>query len=117
VKRNNKENVKTRKEYIVYQVVINKVVRYIGRTVSLENRIKQHISSCFTPTNKSYNKKFYQYIRLNNISKEEFESGFSIINKFKNKLKSKQYECYLILGNKFSDNTIIQNVPNISDGF
>jgi hypothetical protein len=28
-----------------------------------------------------------------------------------------QYECYLILGNKFSDNTIIQNVPNISDGF
>lgn len=64
---------------------------YIGSTINLCSRKKQHKSVCKTPENKSYNFKVYKFIR-DNGGFDNFE--FSIIKEIEinNKTELKQHE-------------------------
>ena len=114
--RNNKVN-----KYIVYKIVIEGVVRYIGRTNNIKGRTYQHkrdlkgrFNGLGTP------KKFYDNLILNYRDKglEWILDQIILIpiKDFKTKILSKRWEMFIILEYYFSDNnTLWQKVPNISD--
>ena len=90
--------------YIVYQIRIDGVVRYIGSTNNLKRRQTQH-NYLFK---KGDMKKLYQNIRLygrdNNIVLEErFKSD--------NKTEAMRYEAFLILKDYFDDRSYWQTPP------
>jgi len=102
------------KKYTVYSISIDNTIRYIGRTVNIINRSKQHKASCYNSANKEYNKEFYKYYR--NFYPIKQDIVLTPIRTFKNKAKSKRFELYLILDNYFnSKDKLYQRIPNISD--
>lgn len=92
------------KLYVVYQIKIDGVVRYIGTTNNLKRRQTQH-NYLFRKGN---TKQLYENIRLynkdNNIVLEEIYSST-------NKTEAMRYEALLILKDWFGDKTYWQTPP------
>lgn len=99
--------------YIVYKIVINDIVRYIGHTNNIPRREKEHNYSF----KKGFKKDLYNFIRAESTI-TNFD-GYIItlipIKEFKKKVDAKRYEMYLILDDYFNQKILKQKVPNISD--
>jgi predicted GIY-YIG superfamily endonuclease len=93
-------------KYHVYQIEIEGVVRYIGRTNDLHRRELEHKRGLKT----GFNKELYNHIRLE--FGEEYDGlELKLVRSFKKKVDSKRYETYLILENYFSGWTLLQSIP------
>lgn len=92
--------------YIVYKIIHNKKVIYIGRTNNLIRREKEHNKAI-----KINKRKLYQYHRDNGLE----EIKLIPIKEFNNKVESKRYEMLLILMDLFSLKLLQQNIPQIKD--
>lgn len=108
-------------KFIVYKIVIEGVVRYVGRTNNIKTRTYQHkmgLKSRFNGLGTP--KKFYDNLILNYRDKglEWILDQIILIpiKDFKTKILSKRWEMFIILTYYFSDNwSLWQKVPNISD--
>ena len=52
---------------VVYKVVYNDTIIYIGSTTNIKSRIYQHKYNCYNEKTSAYNMKIYKYIRENDI--------------------------------------------------
>ena len=93
--------------YTVYQIKIQNVVRYVGRTNNLHRRQLEHNRLIKNSKGSS----IHQYCRDNGLQAIELIP----IKVFKTKIESKRYEMYLILVDYFNRKDLIQKIPNISD--
>ena len=108
-------------KFIVYKIVIEGVVRYIGRTNNIKTRTYQHkrdLKGRFNGLGAP--KRFYDSLILNYKDRglEWILDQIILIpiKDFKTKILSKRWEMFVILEYYFSDNnTLWQKVPNISD--
>lgn len=94
--------------YLVYQIKIDGVVRYVGYTNNLKRRQTQH--NYLLKIGKK--KALYDNIRMN---KENFSIKCEAIRQFNNKVEAKRFECLMILMDHFNNKNYYQKVPNISD--
>lgn len=101
------EHMKKPTKIYLYQIIINGVIRYYGRTNNLKTREYQHNYHY----KKGKDKELYNNLRLENANYIYLEC----ISEFKNITESKRYECYLILKDYFTNKELWQKVPNISD--
>lgn len=90
--------------YIVYEIKIDNVVRYIGSTNNLKRRQTQH-NYLFKKGDKKY---LYENMRLlskdtNIVLTERFSSD--------NKIEVMRYEAFLILKDYFDDKKLWQTPP------
>ena len=97
-------------EHYVYQIKINNVVRYIGRTNDLDDREKQHNYQF----RKGTSKKLYDYIRTIDFKDDIILEPIYIA---KSKVEAKRFEMYTILWYYFEidKKQLKQNIPNIKD--
>jgi len=107
-------------KYIVYSITVNEFI-YFGHTNNPNNRITQHIYSCYSnlPKNLAYDKQFYKMVRYIYPNKDNgsiaLKRGFNLISGYNSKADAKRKEIYLILERYFSNEPIYQKIPNISD--
>ena len=98
-------------QYVVYQITINNNPVYIGRTSvdRIDQREKEHNKAFLS----RFNKPLYNYLHsINYTGVIALEPIFIA----KNKLESKQYECYTILYYKFEKGIkLYQKTPVIKD--
>jgi predicted GIY-YIG superfamily endonuclease len=92
----------------VYQITIDGVVRYIGRTNDIRRRQNEH--------NRHFRndvvKELYNNIRLLH---KEYIITLEPIKTFKRKTDTKRYECLLILQDYFGSKILWQKCPRIAD--
>ena len=105
-------------KYYVYKIEIQHLI-YYGRTINLDDRLQQHISACYNPKNKAYNKQFYQEVRKVYPNKESglnaLKNGFKLIFICDTKADSKKAEMWLILERWINQKPLYQNIPQIKD--
>ena len=103
-----------KKVFTVYEIIVDGVQVYIGRSNNIHTRSLQHNNICYNENNKQYNKDLYKYIRKIHPTKTKFK--LTPIKEFSKLVDAKRYEMFLILKNYFStDNKLIQKIPSISD--
>lgn len=97
-------------KYVVYKIIIDGRVRYIGHTDDIVRREKQHNYLLFKAGAKKilYDKIRKHYPNLETISLLE-------IGRFKSRIDAKRLECFYILKDYFSTKVLWQRVPKISD--
>ena len=98
-------------KYVVYQIRINNVVRYIGHTKDIDRRELEHRRNY----KKGVSKQFFKY--LSSVGYKPEDIVLEPIHLAKNKVEAKRYEAYTILYFHFNSNQLKQKVPNIKDGF
>ena len=98
---------KTKIKYYVYQIKINGIVRYIGRTKDLKKREYYHNYNL----RKGLNKELYNYCRELNLESLKLQ----MIKVLDTEIECKRYECLLILKDFFNKHLLKQRVPRISD--
>jgi predicted GIY-YIG superfamily endonuclease len=94
----------------VYQIKVNDVVRYIGRTNDLKRRLYEHKRG-FRLENK---KELYDKLRELQLGEEVII--LEPIKSFRKKTDAKRWECFLILQDYFNEERKLwQKVPRIAD--
>lgn len=107
--------------YTVYQVSINNVIIYIGRTNNLNRRIKEHLKlfkqAQNAPTSKD--KQLYRYCIAEGI--ELNTEHFRAIREHSTLVEAKRSEMFEILRCYFKESILNSNlqqtIPNIKDGW
>jgi predicted GIY-YIG superfamily endonuclease len=90
--------------YWVYQIKIGGVVRYIGMTNNIHKRQLEHRRALKNGDSKY----LYRQIRL---MQPEACIELEPVREFDNKGDCKRWECFLILGDYFSDKNLWQSFP------
>jgi hypothetical protein len=101
---------KKKSVYLVYNIIHNGKVVYVGRTTDLRVRERRHNLDY----RKGLNKELYNYLRDEGVETIKL----NLIVEYKEKVQSKRFEMYLMLINYFENDmklTLKQRIPNISD--
>jgi hypothetical protein len=105
--------------FYIYQIKVNGVHTYVGRTKDLDTRTSQHLFTCYNNSlsNKQFNKEFYIYFRSFFPNKELGKQNLVLepIYQTKSLADSKRFECLQILLDYFGLKNLKQKCPNISD--
>lgn len=96
------------KEYTVYQITINGIVVYIGKTNDIKRRTREHNYAL----KNGLDRLLYKYLREigfeGDIALEAIKTGL-------NKVDSTRYEAYMILKHYFDGVELKQMIPIIKD--
>mgnify|MGYP006921401241 CR=1 FL=1 len=101
---------KKKSTYIVYNIIHNGKVVYVGRTTNIKNRQSRHNLDY----KKGVKKALYDFLRSEGVESIKLNP----IIEYKEKIHSKRFEMYLMLINYFENDmklTLKQRIPNISD--
>ena len=64
---------------LIYKIMFNGIVIYVGSTINLYRRTKEHMNNPFNPNANQYNTKIYKYMRDNGFDGIFGNNGFEMV--------------------------------------